>query len=415
VLLDAEDWKQDILEEHWAELEFLWNQRLRAFDALDFDSVGLLRLDRRIDAHTDALALAGDRAGAMLSEGLLGDGVHALAAGLIQLRRREEEAAREVAVALTRLTDEGLEGLTRALCLAPFEEVASVLSRMAWPSDPRAAAAIACALAAHGQKVDGRRLHALGRSSEPMVRKLSFRAAGAMGGAAREIPGIGLLLQAGAADGAEDVRREALTAAAWARQDWLLEYCRSKAKQSLGRDAMASRMLAILGSPEDLPLISNLGREPSLGPARFDLLASYGHPDCVELLIVAMERESPSSAAAAAAAFARMTGEAVETGRRVPATAKTGDSPSEEEQQEGDEVFVPDTARARSLWNSRRENFRKASSRWIRGENAASLLPQHLSPRVDLRSRWELSLRRHFEGAWEGNAAEIERFPHRFT
>lgn len=413
MLLDAEDWKPDILAEHWAELEFLWSQRLSALESLDLDSVGLQRLDSRIDAHTDALALAGDRAGEILSEGLLGDGVHALAAGLVQLRRREEAAAREVAEALPGLADEGLEGLAKALCLAPFEEVAPVLSRMAWPSDPRAAAGIACALAAHGRKVDGRRLQALGRSSEPMARRLSFRAAGAMGGAAREIPGIGLWLQAGAADGEEDVRRDALIAAAWARQDWLLEYCRSKAKQSRGRDAMASRMLAILGGPEDLPVLLSLGRERALGPARFDLLASFGHPACVELLIFAMEREPPSSAAAAAAAFARITGEVVETSRRVPAIAQGGDSLSEEEQQEGDEVFVPDSARARSLWDGRRANFEKGSSRWIRGKDAESLLPPHLSSRIDLRTRWERSLRAHFDGDWEGCAAELERFPHR--
>jgi hypothetical protein len=76
---DVAEWRQDILEEHLSELEPLWRRRISTAKAATADAVALKRCDARIDANTDALALADDCAWPLL-ENALGVGDPALAA-----------------------------------------------------------------------------------------------------------------------------------------------------------------------------------------------------------------------------------------------------------------------------------------------------------------------------------------------
>src|SRR5881394_1521409 len=58
VLINVAEWRADILEEHVEELEALYNRRLRSERSPALDTVALRRINRRIEAHADALVLA---------------------------------------------------------------------------------------------------------------------------------------------------------------------------------------------------------------------------------------------------------------------------------------------------------------------------------------------------------------------
>src|SRR5438270_686554 len=78
--------------------------------------------------------------------------------------------------------------------------------------------------------------------------------------------------QAGIKDGNPATRREALFAAAWGRQAWLLDHCRKAANTSSPEAWDALLVLAILGKPQDLPQILVGGQTTAFGSQRFRLL-----------------------------------------------------------------------------------------------------------------------------------------------
>ncbi len=109
------------------------------------------------------------------------------------------------------------------------------------------------------------------------------------------------------------VRREALLAAVWTRQSWLLAHCRRLANAPAPENWAtenwdAVHMLAVLGTPAELSCIEAIARAASLGPRRFQAAGAFGHPALVPMLLQAMTSDDPATAAAAGAAFHKMTG-----------------------------------------------------------------------------------------------------------
>ena len=124
------------------------------------------------------------------------------------------------------------------------------------------------------------------------------------------------------------MRREALHAAAWTRQRWLLEYCRFQAQTPSPDNWDALLLFAILGKPQDLQRIQTLSKLAMLGTMRFQLLAAYGHPEVVEILLKTMRGPNPEDAVAAGLAFTKITGIELESEQPVAKVARPSKLPA---------------------------------------------------------------------------------------
>lgn len=192
----------------------------------------------------------------------------------------------------------------------------------------------------------------------------------------------------GVADEDPRVRREALHAAAWTRQRWLLEHCRAQAHTPSPDNWDALLMLAILGKPQDLPRILALGKHAALGPMRFQLLAAFGHPDLVEFLLRAMRGPHPEDAIAAGLALTKITGIEVEL----------------------EQPTLPTVQRVADHWKRMCSQFARGT-RWRLGIDISGPLSAELLEQLDLESRWEACLRGNYDGTWNGSLMDLEMFP----
>jgi hypothetical protein len=206
------------------------------------------------------------------------------------------------------------------------------------------------------------------------------------------------------------VRREALLAAAWNRQPWLLEHCRRVAGRPSPNDWDALWLLAVLGKPEDLQRMLALGEAVQLGPRRFQFLGAFGHPGVVEALLRGIECKDPRTAVSAGAAFARITGADVASNKRVPLPPEDGSEPDEFEKEFLEEATLPSPDRARGHWQKVKEQFSKGT-RWSRGLDLTREASEEVLPRLDMESRWETYLRWKVEGGWQGRGAGLDAFP----
>ena len=194
-----------------------------------------------------------------------------------------------------------------------------------------------------------------------------------------------------------DVQREALYAAAWSGEAWLLDYCRSLAREPAAESWDAMRLLAILGEPSDLNLILKIGRSVALGPDRFAIYASYGHPRTVRDLLMAIESKDAKTAVAAGAAFSKITAAEIDSDEQAELPPETS-SEAEEAESEPEQAVLPSAKLAREHWSRVNDSF-TAGTRWRGGLNlsddnsAAESLGQ-----LDMEARWELCLRMAHRG-----------------
>jgi hypothetical protein len=204
-----------------------------------------------------------------------------------------------------------------------------------------------------------------------------------------------------------DVKRDAMIAAGWQGHAGLLPVLRYVCGDLNEKNWDAMLLLAILGRPEDLERILAIGAAAALGPRRFRALGAFGHPRVVDALLAAMLGSDPECAAAAGAAFTKITGADVRSGKRAEVPA-AGESEFDKEFRET--VALPDPERARKHWQSVGAGLASAS-RVCRGFVMAGGVDRAVLDRLDMESRWEALFRARFEGAWNGRAADVERFP----
>lgn len=209
------------------------------------------------------------------------------------------------------------------------------------------------------------------------------------------------------------VRRAALLAAAWARKDWVLDYCRSLSSPAMPENCEALLLLAILGQPVDLPRILDIGRTGDLGPRRFQLLGAYGHPEVMNDLIVGIENKDPAIAVAAGNAFAKITGVDVSRYEGAESASKQS-SQAGSEQVALDGSLLPSSAIAAREWRKLKSKF-SAGQRWVRGLDVSRGLPPGAAEEIDLESRWEACLRGRFEGTWKASQLDLEQLANRLS
>jgi uncharacterized protein (TIGR02270 family) len=390
VIADPGDWLTDILEEHASELPFLWSQRTAAWRAPGFSVRALGQLDERLDAHTDALALAREEALSFLLPLVeSGDPYEVHSATYALLRMGLERVERDVIELFGELAEDAVQGFARAFAYTRVE-----LRRAPTPS-PQHEAVVLRALAYRGELDDVQRLGALLHHGEPEVRRNAWLAL-AFIGARGNVDWRDVL--AGAMEDEPELRRLALRTFAWSRQKWLLgELRRVVDGRSPGRPE-ALELLAVLGTKEDASRIQEAVEDTSLGPERFLWVGRLGNPKLVELLFSAMESEDIVAAACAATAFRTMTGVLVESGRF-------------HELDDG-QLPIPDAALARARWREMERSFERAT-RLCHGVEVGQGLPKEALPLFDLPSLADGRLRDFFHKRWEGGPVVMEDFPYR--
>jgi hypothetical protein len=154
-------------------------------------------------------------------------------------------------------------------------------------------------------------------------------------------------------------------------------------------------MLAVLGNPQVYSAIKRIGASEALGPQRYELLGIFGHAAVVPELLVKMECRNPLVASRAAAAFTRITACEVQT--ETVAVVRANDPAAESPQEEEIEVNLPDLRLAHAYWEKHSNRY-WAGTRWSHGVEVSRPLSPPEIHRLDLRTRWEISLREHFFG-----------------
>jgi hypothetical protein len=212
------------------------------------------------------------------------------------------------------------------------------------------------------------------------------------------------------ADEDSGVRREALLAAAWAREPWVLDYCSKLARRPSSENWDAILLLAILGQPSHLQQMLALGKLSELGPKRFRALGAYGHPGVVTVLLEAIESKDPLTAVNAGAAFMKITGAYVISDVVAAVQIEDGPGASDPSEDVPDEVILPSAKVAHEHWAQAKAKLSKGT-RWCRGFDVSKDVTDEVLAQLDLESRWEACLRGRFQGTWRGSLIDLERFP----
>jgi 3-oxoacyl-[acyl-carrier-protein] synthase-1 len=394
----------DVLDEHADEISFLWGNRELTRHSPDLFPNALLRLDRRIEAHVRGFLAAGESAiGFLAPQALAPDEGLAFAAGYVLLRTGTRPAAGQILRALEAADERSIDGLSKALCQGPIDAVIDSLREQIDSADQRLAVAAGEALAFHDALTDvPDRLGILVESPSPLIRRAAWRILALLGSAHPRVFRVGLR------DPDPIVRRESLFAAAWARQESVLDHCRKIASAPTPDEAAALELLAILGGSEDLPLVLTVGRTRDLGPLRYRILGMFGHPNVVDCLLEGIEDPDCRSSCAAGAAFSRVTGCTIDSGRHVEARPERGGDADEFEQHFLDDLVLPDPRLANDFWLAERSRFLTAT-RWARGLSIQDGASFGGVARLDLQARWESCLRGKWHRTWDGGLADLER------
>jgi uncharacterized protein (TIGR02270 family) len=396
----------DILEEHLEELAFLWGQRQSAVRDPAYTIRELTQLEERIAAHLQGVLAVGDVALPLL-EGALGeDPAVSFASAYALLHVKNDTATARVRDSFGRAQGDVLAAIRDALSQAPFNPGVAPFRELFHGGPAPVGAAAGTVLAFHAAlEPTIPQIERLLRHEEAPVRESGWRLVAYLG--------VSLEAKVYAAAMRDDdaaVRRAALYAGAWCGQPGVLAVCRKLAAEPRTEDLDALILLAILAGADDARLIATLATTAALGPRRFDVLATYGHPGLMDLVLAALVEPDPAVAAAAGAAFTKMTGQNIDSDKKTTLPPEDGSEPDEFEAEFQDEVTLPDPEVAQRHWKLVKPVFQQAS-RLRRGFDVDGALTPEVFGALDMESRWEILLRARFQGKWSGSPLRLERFP----
>lgn len=289
----------DLVEEHFDELDFLWEVREANLRTPDWSLADLAWHEERAEAHLDGLRLAElhaiDLALPRLGSGEMST---ALAATLVLCAAASDDLLQPIVGALRTADPPVVDGIRRALRHGIPDPLWSVLRDLATGDDALRAATANDVLAFVGAgDVD---LGDLSRHQDPAVRTLALGAAGRLG-AIRAADVEAALQQAEPA-----VRRAALQAAARCGLPTLAGLCRTTATRHTDPDPEALAMLGALGDPADEALLRAAMQRPELAKTAVQALGALGRTSAVPLLLE-LARD-PVLGVTAAFAYQRITG-----------------------------------------------------------------------------------------------------------
>jgi hypothetical protein len=157
---------------------------------------------------------------------------------------------------------------------------------------------------------------------------------------------------------------------------------------------VALRWLAVLGGPEDVPMLQRAALAIEDAEARCRLLARFGHPSALNALVRWMAEPDIALAAASGDAFARITGIDLRARREqmpVPADA------DEFEREMAPLVWLPDAAKARTVMEDRGAEWMQGT-RWCQGQRVDPEPGPDRLPAFDLEARWDIGARAALAG-----------------
>lgn len=399
----------DLLNTHLEELGFLWGRWRAALRDPDYTFVAVAQLEERIRAHLQGVQVPGEQALPRLVELLGGDDAElAFAAAYTLLHRNEPERTQQVLDAFTAAEDdEVFQSLASALAYAPLRR--AVLERLRALLSARPAlraAAAAEVLAFHGAlDLTGEQLRWFLEDDDAATRLAGWRLAALLGA---QVPpeSYGRALR----EEEPAVAAAALEAGAWCGTQAVLPALRRLAEAPSPERMDALRLLAVLGTAEDAERLYALAKSAELGPARFRLAGAFGDPRFVPMILRSLSDPDPATAAAAGAAFLRLTGVDVSSGRRAALPPADGTEPDEFEAEFLEQATLPDPARAHAEWQKLRPALEPVA-RLYRGMDAARAQDAESAERLDMESRRDLLLRRRFHEGWKGTLLNLEAFP----
>jgi len=398
-----------IAEQHYEELQFLWTQRRHALRSAAYTMREMSRLEERIEAHVQGLLVLGEHLPAFVASGLASsDEMAAFAAAYVLLRSGTEDALERVRKALLEAEGKRLDGIREALAHGPAQPLIPLLQSLFISAPPPLAVAAGEALAFHrALQLSAEQLLPLLRDEAPAVRRGAWRIAG-YGAVALPAAVYDIALQ----DEDPGVKASALTAAAWSGYAGWLTHCRALADAPEPDGVHAIAMLAAVLPPQEYKAVTALAALPAFGPERHQIAAAFGHPVMIDFLLSEMDSADPATAAGAGAAFSRMLGVAVDSGRRAPLPPPNGEAVDEFEAEFLDEVQLPDVPRAREHWERVRPQLAHAT-RVAHGLDVSAGINRETFGLLDMASRRELCLRARLTSGWSGTPLILEQFPSR--
>jgi uncharacterized protein (TIGR02270 family) len=377
---------EHIIEQHVDDAAFLWELRDRAADSPGYQRADLAELDERVEAHLDALRVAGDPAWELCWKRYrLDDAGEQFAVAQLALGAA---AWGRFAALLNRLGGAGRvpRGLISALGWTPWEVVADGVVAMWDGANPPELVALGLAAAAAHGRDPGRALdHAL-RSPAIVLRRRALRVAASLGRADLcDVASVSL-----GADDAEERFWAAWACALLGRRDaWrpLWDAAATRGERLAGR----ARGLAICVAPaRDAALL--LG-ELCARPERAHVIAAAVAGDGASLPWLLERLDDPSLARLAAWAIATITG--VEIAGDLVGGAPEGfaggpsDDPDDDDvaMDPDDDLAWPAVAALRARTAGYRERW-PAGARFLSGHHRSDVLLRPLLERGSQLVRW---------------------------
>ena len=386
----------DIVEEHFEELDFLWEQREGVLFAPDWNLEELAELEERAEAHLDGLRLAEGHAVDIARPALAGEEVFAAtAATFVFMETGVEELAQEVLAAFKGAeAPETRDGIRIGLRHSKIDSIRDALLELAAGEDEALAAAAADVLVF--QRVEVPELGRLRAAEEPAVRVLVYGVLGRARGLQRPED-----LKTALGDDDPEVQRAALRAAAMSAMSGLGDLCRGAAMDAEAPNLQALGFLGVFGNPVDLPLLEAAAQDGECASVAVAALGMLGRVDAIPLLIELMAQDG-EHAQEAADAFKRITGnDDIEREKPPPPPIDETDLEAEFE----DEAVPPDPEKAQAWWQANRERF-APEGRWQAGLEVSEAVGSPLFDRLPLQSRCDLYLAARAQG--EGAVADRE-------
>ena len=383
----------DLLQVHLEDLAFLWGQRREALGSRKHTLREYAELNERIEAHLQGLLVAEPAAlVTWLRPQLIGDDRdEVFAAAYALLRLAEPASTHAVVVEFSRAAGPVLAGLRDALSFGPEALFAAEMQSALEQAKPITAVSAAVVLANHRLlDASSPRLARLLEDTDDAVCALAWRAA-TVADAAAPLTAPKRPFHHALAHAAPAVRSAGWAAAAWSGQARAMPLLR----QFAGRGEFpALHWLAVLGGPEDVPLLQKAALEISDGAARCALLARFGHPSALNALLLWMNDSDMALAVAAGEAFTRITGAEIRGQRKTLPVPEDADEFTREM---APEVWFPDVPKARALMERHGVEW-AAGTRWCTGLRLDAEVSRDLLARLDLEVRWDVAARAALAG-----------------
>lgn len=345
----------DIVEEHFDELDFLWEQREANMFTPDWSLADLAWHEERAEAHLDGLRLA-ELYGIDLAVARIGSGEMsaALASTLVLCAGASDALLEPVRAALVAGDAPVLDGLRRALRHGLPDDLKPLLHELAGGADPLRAAAALDVLAFRREALPRFDPHLL--CSDVSAATCSAIAAVARSGTTADLEAA---LGHALAHAEPSVRRAGMVAAAQTGWPGLLQTCRDNASRPTDPDPEAVTMLGVVGDASDEALLRAALARPELAAIAVQALGALGHTTAVPLLLELLADKKLG--APAARAYRRLTGSDAAFGEKPfpPPPVADGEDESEE--------LPPAPDAARADWQRRAASM-PATTIWQHGQ-----------------------------------------------